>query len=198
MRSPKTIFIIFFIVFALGVGAYLAVRAEFFPALIVNSTMVTSRQFHEHLDALGQYHKTLIENNQLDDPSIQSIDQISDELRRITLDQLTEDTLIHNAFSEIVGDDGESLITQKMTEIEDEISTEQFAQSVQSLYGLNPNQFRELALVPQARREVVMEQFAKNKKDFNEWITSLRNEANVFILVRGFDWVEGKVERIEE
>lgn len=187
-------FVIFIVMFGLGVGGYFFIKSDAFPVLMVNGHLISTGQFDEHLSALSRYYESLIETKQLSDPSIHSVDQIQGELRRATLEQFIEDTLIDVEVAHAVGSDEEKkLVEEKLTQIKAKIETPQFGSAVENLYGISVERFKELALVPQARRELLSSRLAGEKKELDKWLADARKSASVHILLRGFVWKDGAV-----
>lgn len=194
-----TYFILFLVMFGLGVAGYIFVRGEHFPALIVNGATIPMREFNEHRAALTRYYEVLIERGELADASVTSVDQITDQLRRATIDQLVEDTLIARALERELDEARRAtLIAQKLSNVEGRTDTDDFGAAVGNLYGLSVDRFRELALVPQARRELLTDALRDRKEEMAAWLASARTEASVRILIPGFHWEDGVVAIAEE
>ena len=184
-----TYFIVFIAMFGVGLASYFFVKSDLFPVLIVDSHFVSTREFNDHVSALSQYYATLIKDKKLSDASITSVDQIRGELRRAALEQFIEDTLIDEGFGKKVGSmEEKKLVDEKLGEINEKIAAPQFSEAVQAQYGLSVDRFKEMALVPQARRELLTAKLADEKKEFGKWRTDARKSASVHILLRGFMW----------
>ncbi len=56
------------------------------------------------------------------------------------------------------------------------------------LYGLDFNKFRDLILLPQARRDLLRETFEEKKEDFLNWFSTLKAHARVRLLFTPFSW----------
>ena len=61
------------------------------------------------------------------------------------------------------------------------------------IYGWNRFQFEKFVLYPQARRNILMAEFEKDKIDMGEWLEKSLDEANISIYLLKWKWKDGDV-----
>lgn len=105
--------------------------------------------------------------------------------KRDTLTFLIEDKILQQE-GETAVEDFEAASAKKVAEVfQESVSIQQGAEL---LYGLSSDDFNELVLLPQARRDVLSEAFAAQGRDFEQWFREVRKKKNVRLLFVPFVW----------
>ncbi len=167
----------------IGVSAFSLVSAGYFPVAIVNSHIVTERAYRTNLDAVVHYYDAAVKTyskldftNALADP---------DDLRRLALEQLIENELVHQALSARLGANLSAAIQKKLGSAS---TTEKFPSATQALYGINVSEFKELFLQPAAEHEILDGQLLIEKTTFDNWLRGAKRDAKVRLLIGNFRW----------
>lgn len=106
-------------------------------------------------------------------------------VKRDTLTFLIEDKILQQE-GETVVEDFDAVSAQKVAAVFQESGS--LEQGAQLLYGLSREDFNELVLMPQARRDVLSEAFAAKGRDFEQWFREVRRNKNVRLLFVSFVW----------
>jgi hypothetical protein len=61
------------------------------------------------------------------------------------------------------------------------------------IYGWDKSQFEKFVLYPQARRNMLMAEFEKEKIDMDEWLEKSLDGANISIYLLKWKWKDGEV-----
>ena len=171
-----------------GLAAYYVVRLGYYPVAIVNSSLITARSLNsEYLVAYQYYSRVLADKKEFD---VQSLD-FQKELRRAALNDLIENHLVYEELKVKIGNDLEGVVEGRIEISEaDRLNLEEAAQV---LYGLSLTNFKEIILVPRARREILEGRLSSEKKSLDGWLADASQSAKVFILTPEFFWDKNKV-----
>ncbi len=178
--------VIFLVMVAVGAGAYIVLRAGFFPVVFVNGEFVSRSRYETQLNAAIKYTEARAER----DPAANEVSPaaVRLELRRAVLDKLVEDALVGRAARVELGKAFNVEVDRKLASVQANLESTDFDEAVETLYGLNVAQFREFVLEPQAWRELLEDALKKEARTFPSWIEEARRAASVRILLRGLTW----------
>jgi hypothetical protein len=174
-----------------GLGIYFYFNVRAYPVAIVNATgIISADEFEKGYQGVVHYYRAAVQTYDKANGAKDLTEADLQELRRAVLDSLIENKIIAAELEDRVGDELRNLITQKISQVG--VDTTKLAPAAEALYGFSFEDFRNLILDPQARREILMEKFIAEKKDFNAWLKEQRLSSSVVIL-NGFSWKEGRV-----
>jgi hypothetical protein len=181
--SPLTYKIIFLAIILIGVSAFSVISLGYFPVVVVNSHIVTEREYRTSLEAVLHYYDAAIKTYSTLDFS--KVLANPDDLRRLALEELIENELIHQALASRLGADLSAIIDKKLASAS---TTEKFPEATQALYGVNVKDFKDLFLRPAAEHEILDGQLLTEKTTFDNWLKSAKRTAKIRILISNFRW----------
>jgi hypothetical protein len=158
----------------------------------VNGTEIAASDFERQLNIFTHY-ATVVRSSQGSTSTPDAV--FTSELRRLTLDSLIEQELIRAEAEKRLGDEGLGLRVQ--TKINATTSTEEIADAVKTLYGVSNQDFKEAVLMPLARQEILLGEFANSTSTFESWLVSARRGASVTIYAEDLRWADGQVIKAE-
>lgn len=171
-----------------GLSAYYVIHLGYYPVAIVNYNLISARSLSdEYAVAYRYYAKVLGENSDVDLNS----NELKKELRRATLNDLIEKSLIYQELKSKVGKELAYLIEGKINL--EGINKEKLEEAASVLYGLSLADFKEMVLVPKAQKEILEGRLFLEKKTYDEWLSGASGNAKVFILTPEFYWDKNKV-----
>jgi len=174
-----------------GLGLYFYFNVRAYPVAIVNSAgMISADEFEKGYQGVVHYYRAAVKTYAKDSGPKELTEADLQELRRAVLDSLIENKIIAAELERRVGGEMSSLISQKIAQVG--VDTAKLAPAAEALYGFKFEDFKNLILDPQARREILAEKFAAEKKDFGAWLKEQRLSSSVVIL-NGLSWKEGRV-----
>lgn len=190
MRFIKDNFQHFFLTFLaiifVGLASYYVVHFGYYPIAIVNGNLVFARSLTDEYFVAYRYYANLLgpQNDR-----VASL-EFKKELRRATLNDLIEKSLIGQELKNRVGRDLDSLVDNK---IKIPAKSDDVEKAANLLYGLSLADFREMVLVPKAQREILEGRLFLEKKNIEEWLVGAAENASVFILTPEFYWDKNRV-----
>lgn len=170
------------IIFA-GLAAYYIIHLGYYPVAIVNSDFISAKTLNEEFAAALRYYSAALKGK--DGVNIESR-EFRREIRRATLGDLIDKSLIYNEVKNRLGSDLDNLVNNK---IDQQLTNRKNVEdAAKLLYGLNLADFRELVLIPQARKEILEGRLFLEKRDFDSWLSATEKSAKVFIITPEFYW----------
>lgn len=113
------------------------------------------------------------------------------EIRRSTLTFLIEDLILRQVGGSLV-EGFEVLSREKVAEsVQDERNTEK---AVRVLYGLDLDDFKNLVLLPQARRDIAKEALSERNQSVEDWLSEVKKQKKIRLLSTSFRWNGESVE----
>lgn len=178
-------YLTFLVIIFIGLGAYYFVHFGYYPVAVVNNSLITSNELDNEFSLAHRYYSTVLRGKE--GYNVESLD-FKKELRRAALESLIEKTLIYKEAKARLGGELNNSVDIKINkEISDPGKIEEAAKL---LYGMNLADFRQLILVPQARREILDSRLVLEKTNFQTWLSGAKKSAKVFILTPRFYWKE--------
>jgi len=155
---------------------FVILKLNFYPIALTSKWIITERQFIKITNSsLAYYQKTFFvytTSTPIADAKFQK------EIKRAVLDKLIEDKIINEILSEKLGSkELEKLVNEKMANLS--INNE-IANASQTLYNLSLKDFKNLVLIPEAKREISKEQGID--------IQEIKKSYRPIILIPGFYW----------
>jgi hypothetical protein len=172
------------ILVACGVGVALALG--YYPIASVNGHLVMAHDFRTELGAARNYAKSAQTAYQsLPTSSLQLAATSDTDLARIVLDTVVENSLVHHAVPQIVGNGAEKIVNDKV----DQFAPQgELASAANTLFKLSPADFRTYILVPQAEREVLGSKLFLSGNTLANWTADARKSARVRIFSTQYAW----------
>ncbi|MEK7192109.1 MAG: SurA N-terminal domain-containing protein [Patescibacteria group bacterium] len=179
-------FITFLVLIVAGLGAYFIFHLGYYPIAIVNGKVIMASSFKNMYASAYQYYAKAVGNlEQINN------DDFKKELKRQVLNQLIERSLISSALKNLVGQNLENLVKEKISL--PALDEPDFQESIALLYGLSIADFKTMILEPQAQKEILEKELVNTKTNFSNWLTEVRKTAKVTLLMAGFNWQDGEL-----
>lgn len=171
-----------------GLAGYYLIHFGYYPVAVVNTEIISAKDLNYEFSLAYRYYSVVLGNKHGYDVESREFRR---ELRGAALENLIEKSLIYKEAKARIGRELERLVDNKINkEITNQQSVEEAAKL---LYGMNLADFKELVLVPQARKEILEGRLFLEKKDFRNWLAQTKNSASVFILTPEFYWESGEL-----
>lgn len=173
----------FFIVLALG---------GFYPVAVVDGSPVFYRTWQRAEGAAIKFAQTSarMAGQAPPDLSRQENAELLLGIKRDTLTFLIEDRIIGISGSRVLNE----FEARADAKIEEALrASSQVEAGAKLAYGLGPEDFRELVMLPQARKDVLMETFRARGQNYEEWIALARRSTSVKLYFVPFSWDGEKV-----
>lgn len=180
------------VVSGLGIiGGIIIGVTGYWPIAMVDRTPVTYNRFRENFMMADHFYRSNLKLAGENDQTIMSADARRD-LQRVTMEGMVEQILIdHELAKKYSASDLTQLIDNKVEGID--LTSGDMAKGTQLLYGLTPDQFKELVLIPKAKQEILEGNLTLQNGTFNDWLTARKGEAHVSIFIPALYWQSGEV-----
>ncbi len=190
--------LLFLLVIFIGITAYYFIHLGHYPVAIVNGSLITAKDLNDANTVATRYYiSTLAGENLVEqalaihtesDPTSPVIQQ---ELRRATLQDLIDKSLISSELNNRIGRGLNSAVASRLNDVN--ADNEIVAEAAKLLYGLDFASFKEMVLVPQAERELLEGRLFLEQEKLDSWLASAEIAARVIILTPEFSWDKNKV-----
>ena len=183
--------------FALAVIIILAIifvfQAKSYPIVSINETFVSAEYFQLALSSGASYYSKEPEiAKQLADPAFK--EEFDTELRRATLEAIIKHEVIKQELAILLS--AEEIIqklAEKVAKVEEEKSATTDT-AVEEIFGIDWETYKTLVIEPEAHREILEEEIVERNLDFETWLESKLEKADIEILLSGFYWLGTSVE----
>lgn len=171
----------------LAVIVFACMATGIYPVAFVNGSPILARAWKEAEAAAIQFMQaTMVSSGKA------PIDFSHPENARLLL-QARKDALLALIENKLVTKEGDEVIEDFDMRAQERVDSAvrgsvNLKQGAELLYGLDFNKFRDLVLLPQARRDLLRETFEKKKQDFSRWFSALKANARVRLLFTPFLW----------
>lgn len=169
---------------SLGISVFFVTRLGLYPIAMVNWQPILAKDFKVMVDSAFGFYLRAIDTYKKETLTDADAAKLYAEVQRATLDKLIEERILENELDRRFGSGGFDAIDKKLLGVENK----KLGSAASALYGLTDEQFKKMVLEPQARREVLSEDFKKQNQDFTAWLREEKREANVYVLLPGFIW----------
>lgn len=171
----------------LAVIAFACMVTGIYPVALVNGSPILARTWKQAEAAAIQFMQAAMVGS-----GKAPIDFAQPENARLLL-QARKDALLALIENKLVAKGGDEVIEDFDTRAQERVDSVvresvNLKQGAELLYGLDFNKFRDLVLLPQARRDLLREIFEKKKEDFSRWFSTLKTNARVRLLFTPFSW----------
>lgn len=176
-----------YVIFVFIIGVTLlflfVVRGNYYPIAFVNSKPISAHKFLKDFRAASLYYENMVRTYTPTSTPLSGVTLA--DLEAAVLTQLIEAALVDKATREEVGVDLDRLVQERVSRYEDDA---QFRRAVETLYGLDFEDFREEVLVPQAKRDILASRLFFEGREFDEWLVEAKQAASVVLLTKNFFW----------
>jgi len=179
-----------FVLLVIGaVGLLFVFRAGWYPLVLVNSNLVWAREVDKNYQlAFRYYEQALITYKATDSQQRQKI--AGNDLRRAIVSEIIDRLLVKNSLKVLTKGERDNLVAQKINKY---LRDPRLEAAALTLFNLNPNDFREVVLVPQAEREILKGQLATEGRDLTAWLAEQKKQAKIYFFTNEFEWNDGTV-----
>lgn len=177
------IILIFILVFSPVI--LVIVWGGFYPVALIDNSYILARTWKRAKTAAKNFSIAEAKSVGSEPPNFEESTNASREIKRNTLTFLIED--------EILREEGENLMRGF-----DRLSRERISEAMRQggdlnraaelVYGLKFQEFQELVLMPQARRDTAREILAERQIDFDRWFPDVKRKTKVRLLFVTFIW----------
>jgi hypothetical protein len=188
--QQRSLLLTFLCIIFVGVVIYGVISRGYFPVAIVNGGIITEREYEGSVAAVVNYYQSA--GKTYKGLNINALLKDQDEVRRLALDQLVENTIIDRELQKRMGKDLEPIVQQKLSDIR---KNQDFSKAASALYGVSFDDFINLFMRPIAERELLDGKLLLEKSDVISWLTRAKATASVTMLVPGYSWGVGEVKK---
>lgn len=187
MKYKKIIYWGLFVIISIAI---IFIAIGWWPVATVNGSVITFAQFSKNYDIAVHFYQSELKLGQKD-ISLLNTEKAKTEMRQAVLESAIENELIDKELKKQLSDgDLVFMISEKINKVD--LSSENFKKGVEMLYGLSPDDFRELILMPKAKEEILQGRlFLKDSSQISEmdgWLKEEKIKAKVFIFIPGLFW----------
>lgn len=186
--QPNKIKVIISVVVLIGALVAILIAGGFYPIAFVGGRFITWHNLKHSCEVAFHYYKVASRN---DENSLETLNKPENiqEINRAVLDKLIEDKIILKGLESIPN--ASQIVKNKVDEALKQSAN--LKEAVNTLYGVNLDDFTGLTLYPQARKEVLEGRLTLENKNFDDWLKEAKKETKVRILLNGFIWDGEKV-----
>ncbi len=174
------------IVAALVLGGFLIlflIISDNYPIAAVNGSTISASRFWGDYRAAQAYTQNMLKTYMTS--STPQTSPSSDEIETVVLDELVEETLVHQGALKEAGKDLDYLVNNKLSKYDSDADLSKAALTV---YGISYSDLRDKFLVPQAERDVLSGRLFLRGEKMEDWLKQSRASANVTVFSRKFRW----------
>lgn len=155
---------------------FIVLQLNFYPVALTSKWIITDRQFNKIVESSLVYYQKTFSVYTTSTPIVDA--KFQKEIKRAALDKLIEDKIINEILSEKLGSkELERLANDKLTTLS---VNNDIANASQALYNLSLKDFKNLVLMPEAKREILTEQGIN--------LQEIKKSYQPVILIPGFYW----------
>lgn len=168
------------------IGGILMGVTGYWPIAQVGYVPITYGVFRDNFMMADHFYRSTVKMTG-EDGAVVDAREIQLDLQRATMEGLIEQILIDGELKrKYTPDDLARLIDNKVSGVD--LGTEEMQKAVELLYGLTPEQFKELVLLPKARQELLEGNLTLQNGTFNDWLLAKKKEVGVSIFVPSLYW----------
>lgn len=156
--------------------------ARLYPVAIVNGSLIWYRTWDRYIK--GNIHALAVQAQTAGIEFNPNTDVLS-VIKKDALRALIENVILAHAGSILIPR-FDFISNQK---IRDAIATStDIEKAALFIYGFNTADFRDFVLLPQSHREVIQNQFDKQKINFAAWLAGVKKKARVRLMIHPYTW----------
>ena len=187
IQSNKIKIIISTAALIVAFGAILIVSG-FYPIAFVGGRFITWQNLRHSTQVAFHYYKAASQTYGGSSDDLNKPENIQ-EVNRAILDKLIENKIILKGLESIP--EASRIVKNKVDQALKQSTN--LKEAVNALYGINVDDFTELILVPQSRKEVLEGRLTLENKNFDDWLKETKKTTKVLILLNDFSWDGEKV-----
>ncbi|MBM3257462.1 MAG: hypothetical protein FJY98_04045 [Candidatus Liptonbacteria bacterium] len=177
---------IFLCIIAITIGLAFLVREGYYPVAWVGGELLSAREFSSQFRAAKKYFINAAQvYGATSTPSTAG-------LEGAVLEGLIETSLIRAEVKKEIGDGAKDLIEER---VEVFAKDEELIEAAKIIYGVSPEEFRAMVLVPQVEREILAGRLYLRGLEFSEWLDRAKREASIIMLTPGFEWTGKEIKK---
>lgn len=164
----------------------------YWPIARVGSSLITYNVFKVNFTILDHYYRSTIKITGQSDIVVEA-KEVQQDLQRAAMEGLIEGMLIDEELSKrYSASDLTQLIENKIGGIS--LESPDMEKAMELMYGLTPVQFRDLVLVPKAKREILEGNISLQNDTFTNWINKEKASVRVTLFVPSLYWTSDGVQ----
>ncbi len=158
-----------------------------YPVVIVGATPIFARTWQKAEGAAKSFEFAQARARGAEPINFSSAEnrELLLEVKRGTLTFLIEDAIIRQKGEEVI--DGLGALSRELA-VEALRESSNPEKAARAVYGLGLNDFRDLVLLPQARRDVLKEALVERRQNFDTWLRDAKKRASVRLMFMPFRW----------
>ncbi len=163
----------------LGLSSYYTVHYGWYPIASVNGELVLAHDYYKIINSGFIFYTNALATYQKVNLKISDAGNLYQNIAKTSFDKLIEQKLISHEFSLRNGSEVNGLVDKKLSRVKNDSLKEPVAK----LYGLTMSEFRKFILEPEAKRELLIEDFKINNEDFGVWLDAAKKNASLRIFI---------------
>ena len=164
-----------------GLSSFYIVHYGFYPIALINGEIVLARDYYQIVNSGYVFYTSALATYQKVKLSVPDANKLYQDIVKASFDKLIEQKLIDQEFSLRKG----ALVKDLVDKTLSSIKNGNLKEPVAKLYGLTMPEFKKIILEPQAKRELLIEDFKAHQENFNDWLSSAKANVNLRILMPG-------------
>lgn len=169
---------------ALGMSGY-------WPIALAGPTPISYNAFRDNFYMVEHFYRSNIKIAGEDDRVVDAKD-VQRDLQRATMEGMLERLAIDRELERrYASSDLDRLVQNKVGGIT--LDSEDMKKGTELLYGLTPERFKELVLIPKARQEILEGNFTLQNISFSDWMMEQKKAMRVSVFIPGMRWENGEV-----
>ncbi len=185
----KKPYIIFLLIVSIALFVILLISFGYYPIAMVNGHFISKRTFLKNYGAAAVYYQNFLKTYQQNPAPEKTASP--DDIQRSVLTQLIENSIVEAGARKEVGADLNALVEGKVSQASKEPGLDK---AVQTLYGMNLDDFKKEILAPQAERDILTGRLFLKGGNIDDWLRDAKKSANVVIFSPQFRWNGDMVE----
>ncbi len=165
----------------LGLSSFYVVHYGFYPIAIMNGEIVLARDYYQIVNSGYVFYTSALATYQKVKLSVPDANKLYQDITKASFDKLIEQKLIDKEFLLRNGISGKALVDKTLLSIKND----NLKEPVAKLYGLTLPEFKKIILEPQAKRELLIEDFKVRQENFNDWLNNAKNNVRLRVLIPG-------------
>jgi len=190
MKKIITVLIILVIVSAVG---YFTATSKI--AAFVNWRPIWKSDWEENVRASEQYFQAqsvTSESSKIDFSSPEG-EKKQAEIKKGILESMIEDEVVKNLAKDLGVGNFNGKVEERISRAiansgADSGSKDNFYKGIKLLYGWEFEEFKDRVLNPQARREILEEEFLKDGKNLEDMIKEKKKSARIYVFLDSYEW----------
>lgn len=177
--------VIYVLIAALIPIAFVSMWAGFYPVVWLDGNYILAARWEKAQKAAKSFAIAEAQSVGEKPPTFTEGSRALQEIKRNTLTFLIEDLILQDAGEGLIRG-FKTLARQKISEVT--AKSNELDRAAELVYGLEPQEFHDLVLMPQARQDTARELLAERQIDLEPWFIDKKKNAKVRLLFTPFTW----------